>query len=56
MSYREDLLAKSEPLEKHERIDLEKWRAVLKDDMDVFGPTDEDVARVRKISARLALK
>lgn len=53
MSYRDHLLTQTEPLEPHEISDLEDWLSVLKGDVEMFGDTPEDNARMAKIEARI---
>lgn len=53
MSYRDQLLTQAEPLERHEISDLEDWLSVLKGDVEMFGDTPEDNARMAKIEARI---
>lgn len=53
MSYLQTLLDQDEPLEPHEVSDLRAWLQTLRNDVEMFGPTAEDVARMRRISAKI---
>lgn len=53
MSHLEGLLTSTVPLEPHERGDLQAWLAVLEGDVELFGPTAEDVAMMSAIRRRL---
>ena len=53
MSYLQNLLHQTEPLEEHERSDLRGWLETLVSDCDAFGVTPEDVWRMNAIRAKL---
>lgn len=52
-TYFEQLLAQTEPLERHEIADLKAWLAALRDDVATFGDTPEDNRRMATIEARI---
>jgi ParB-like chromosome segregation protein Spo0J len=52
-SYREILLAQESPLDDHEIHDLERWLEALREDVETFGATPEDVARMAAIEDRI---
>lgn len=53
-TYHERMLTQTEPLEGREIAELREWLAVLKEDVELFGDTPEDSARIAKIEARIA--
>ena len=52
-SYRQMLLDQTEPLEGHEVRCLQEWLEVLREDVEAFGATPEDEARMEAIARRI---
>lgn len=52
-SYRQMLLEQADPLEAHEIGTLEEWLGVLREDVEAFGATPEDEARMEAIARRI---
>ncbi len=55
-SYRQNLLEQAGPLEGHEVRCLQKWLEVLRGDVEAFGPTPEDEARMEAIARRIEVE
>lgn len=53
MSRLENILESKEPLEADERADLLEWLEVLGEDVESFGPTENDLQRMAAIRRRL---
>jgi hypothetical protein len=52
-SYRNDLLERDGPLDAYEVGVLRDWLKVLREDVEAFGATPEDEARMARIEARI---
>lgn len=53
MTYHQTLLTQFAPLEAHEVASLREWLSALKEDVELFGATPEDTARIARIESRI---